>query len=99
MQGYSVDGHIFQYFLLARKLKINLRASRIFKERRSRRHPAGRWELAKRGASIGCQRTQMRRFAMLELILLDSLRLLFAFGICGLVIWFWYWFFESVGTF
>ena len=36
---------------------------------------------------------------MFELILLDGLRLLFAFGVAGLVIWFWYWFMESVGTF
>ena len=36
---------------------------------------------------------------MLELILLDGLRLLFAFSVAGLVIRFWYWFMESVGTF
>ena len=36
---------------------------------------------------------------MLELLLVDGLRLLFAFGLCGLVIWFWYWFMDSVGTF
>ncbi len=36
---------------------------------------------------------------MLELILVDSLRLIFAFSMAGLVIWFWYWFMDSVGTF
>lgn len=36
---------------------------------------------------------------MLELLLIDGLRLLFAFSVCGLVIWGWYWFMESVGTF
>jgi hypothetical protein len=55
--------------------------------------------LRKGAQALVDQRTQMRRLKMLELILLDSLRLLFAFGICGLVIWFWYWFFESGGTF
>lgn len=36
---------------------------------------------------------------MLELILIDSLRLAFAFGVAGAIVWFWYWFMESVGTF
>jgi hypothetical protein len=35
----------------------------------------------------------------LEFWFLEILRLTFAFGVCGLVICFWYWFMESVGTF
>ena len=36
---------------------------------------------------------------MLEFWLLEILRVGFGFVVCGLVIWFWYWFMESVGTF
>jgi hypothetical protein len=36
---------------------------------------------------------------MLELILTEALRLGVAFGIIGLVIWFWYWLMDSLGTF
>jgi hypothetical protein len=32
-------------------------------------------------------------------MLLEILRIGFAFGAMGLIIWFWYWFMESVGTF
>ena len=32
-------------------------------------------------------------------MLLDILRLAVAFGTMGLIIYFWYWFMESVGTF
>lgn len=32
-------------------------------------------------------------------MLLEILRLGAAFGAMGLIIWFWYWFMESVGTF
>jgi hypothetical protein len=32
-------------------------------------------------------------------MLLDILRLAAAFGVMGLIIYFWYWFMESVGTF
>ena len=35
----------------------------------------------------------------LEFWLLEILRLAFAFGVAGVIIWFWYWFMESVGTF
>lgn len=36
---------------------------------------------------------------MLFDMLPDILRLGAAFGSMGLIIWFWYWFMESVGTF
>jgi hypothetical protein len=32
-------------------------------------------------------------------MLLEIVRLGGAFGAMGLIIWFWYWFMESVGTF
>jgi hypothetical protein len=32
-------------------------------------------------------------------MLVDILRLGAAFGSMGLIIWFWYWFMKSVGTF
>jgi hypothetical protein len=32
-------------------------------------------------------------------VLLEILRIGFAFGAMGLIIWFWYWFMESLGTF
>ena len=32
-------------------------------------------------------------------MVLEVLRLGFAFGAMGLIIWFWYWFMDSLGTF
>lgn len=32
-------------------------------------------------------------------MLLEILRIGFAFGAMALIIWFWYWFMESLGTF
>ena len=35
----------------------------------------------------------------MELIWTEVVRLTVAFGITGLVIWFWYWLMDSLGTF
>jgi hypothetical protein len=35
----------------------------------------------------------------LEFWFLELLRIGFAFGTCGLIIWFWYWMLDSLGTF
>ncbi len=35
----------------------------------------------------------------LEFWVLEILRLTVAFGLGGLVIWFWYWLMDSIGTF
>lgn len=32
-------------------------------------------------------------------MLLDMLRLAVAFGLIALIVWFWYWLMESLGTF
>lgn len=32
-------------------------------------------------------------------MLLDMLRLAVGFGSAGLIVWFWYWFMQAVGTF
>ena len=35
----------------------------------------------------------------MDLIITECIRLGGAFGLIGLVIWFWYWLMESLGTF
>jgi hypothetical protein len=73
-------------FQLSSKLNFNLHASRIFPSA----PPKG---------SGGERRKKHERRALMEFWLLEILRLGAAFGLTALIVWFWYWLMDSIGTF
>jgi len=75
------------------RLKFNRHVGRIFDVGKFRGIREGFWVLRSLNGTKG--ETQMT----LEFWFLEFLRVGFAFGTCGLIIWFWYWMLDSIGTF
>lgn len=86
---------------LARKLKFYLPESQfvdmVFPEIRGGRvFPGG---VANKYTALARAAINGRRFSVWELIWTECVRLGLAFGLIGLVILFWYWLMDSLGTF